>query len=851
MDRLPWIFRMAWRDSRGSRRRLLLYLSSMVLGVAALVAINGFGYNLERTVDNEAKKLLGADLAVEQEEPFADSTMATIDSLLQVHDGQISRRVAFNSMAYFPKGGGTRLSSVRATEGGYPYYGAVGTRPDSAAQTYRQGRQAIVDGTLLSQFDAEVGDSIRIGRTSYRIAGEVVKTPRESALVSALSPRVYIPMAELDTTLFGRGSRVEYQLYLQFDDAEATADATDVLERIDRAGPLDVDTVEEEAGNWREGLTDLYRFLSLVGFVALLLGSLGVASAVHVYVRRRVETIAVLRCLGAKARRTFGIYLTQAALMGLTGATVGALLGTGVQVLIPRLLADFLPLPVEFAFTWQAVALGLGVGVGVTMLFALWPLLGVRTISPMRALRSEVESTIPAWRDPWRWAVAGAVAAAVTGFAVLQSPAWEFGVGYAGGLAVVFFLLTVVARGLMAGVRRYFPSSWAYPWRQGLANLYRPNNQTTVLMLSMGLGTFLIMTLFFVQRTLLQEIQVTGSAEGRPNIVLFDVQPDQVEGVTDIIRDEELPVLDQVPIVTTRLQSVKGKTIEELRQDTLDNLSWAHVRDYQVTYRRGLIDSETLVRGEFVPEAAQSPLDGGPPAPVSIEEEIMEELNLSLGDTLTFDVQGVPVPAVARSVRQVDWQRIQTNFFVVFPEGVLEDAPQTSVVLSRAPTEEASARLQSRIVERYPNVSAIDLSLVLSTVDALVSRLSFVIQFMALFSILTGIIVLIGSIVVNRYQRIEESVLLKTLGASRSTVLRILTIEYLFLGFFAALTGLVLALGASWALSYFVFEGPFVAAPVPILIALAAVMALTVVIGLANSRDIYRRPPLEVLRAEV
>jgi putative ABC transport system permease protein len=207
--------------------------------------------------------------------------------------------------------------------------------------------------------------------------------------------------------------------------------------------------------------------------------------------------------------------------------------------------------------------------------------------------------------------------------------------------------------------------------------------------------------------------------------------------------------------------------------------------------------------------------------------------------------------ATVGSLRQVDWQRIQTNFFVVFPNGVLDDAPQMHVVLSRAETEEASARVQSQIVQQFPNVAAIDLSLVLSTFDALFSRLSYVIRFMALFSILTGLIVLVGAVVVSRYQRIEESVLLKTLGASRRTVMRIMTIEYLFLGVFAALTGLILSLAGSWALSYFVFEGPFVAAPLPLLLALVVVTGLTIFVGLLNSRGIYNRPPLEVLRAEV
>jgi putative ABC transport system permease protein len=505
---------------------------------------------------------------------------------------------------------------------------------------------------------------------------------------------------------------------------------------------------------------------------------------------------------------------------------------------------------VDFRLSWRAIGLGLGIGLGVTLLFALLPLLRVRNISPLLALRSDVESAKGLWRDPLRWVVAACLAAGVTGFAIAQAPEVEFGLGYAGGVAAVFALLALVAKGITWAARRYFPTTWSYPWRQGLANLYRPHNQTTVLMLALGLGTFLIMTLFLVQRTVLEQIQISGG-ENRPNLVLFDVQSDQLAGVTQVVEQEGLPIIRQVPIVTMRLRSVKGRTIDAIREDSTTRATWAHRREYRSTYRDSLIDSETLLEGEFVSNYEGDPFAPDAAVPISIEEEIARELRVGIGDTLTFNVQGVPLQATVGSIRQVDWQRIQTNFFVVFPNGVLDDAPQMHVVLSRAETEQASARVQSQVVQRYPNVAAIDLSLVLSTFDALFSRLSYVIRFMALFSILTGLIVLVGAVVVSRYQRIEESVLLKTLGASRGTVMKIMTIEYLFLGVFAALTGLVLSLGGSWALSYFVFEGPFVAAPIPLLVALVTVTGLTIFVGLLNSRGIYNRPPLEVLRAEV
>lgn len=831
---------MAWRDSRGSRRRLLLFLSSMVLGVAALVAINSFGDNLRRTVDDEAKTLLGADLSFEDDKPFNDEIETLIDSI----GGEQSRRVSFASMVLFPESDLTRLSTVRAIEGRYPYYGVVETTPPEAATSYLDEDGALIDKTLMQQTGAQVGDSIRVGTTMYEIAGQLEKTPRESSAMMLFSPRVYIPLARLDTTLLQRGSRAEYEVYFKFDDGRDIESLRESIQPRLREARVGSDTVEEIKENWDEGLTNLYRFMNLVGFVALLLGGLGVASAIHVYVKQRIDTVAVLRCLGAKSHRTVAVYLIQASAMGLIGGAIGAVLGVGVQTLLPRVMGDFLPVDLTFQVSWSAVALGLGIGVGVTLLFALLPLLGVRNVSPLRALRAAYEEK-EGHRDPLRWAVFGLLAAGITVFAVAQAPEWEYGVWYAAGIAAVFGLLALTAKAIMVLTRKYFPTSWPYTWRQGVANLYRPNNQTLILMLALGLGTFLIMTLYLTQSTLLAQINV-ATDEGQPDLVLFDVQPDQIEGVVDSIRAQGVSVLDQVPIVTMRLQAVKGRTIEDMRADTTTRVSWAHRREYRSSYRSTLTDSETLLEGSFTGSVAP----GTEVAPVSLEQEIADDLDVEIGDTLVWNVQGVPITTTLGSVREVDWRRLSTNFFAVFPEGVLEEAPQFFVVLARTKTAERSAAVQSAVVQAYPNVSSIDLSLVMGVFDAIFSRVSFAIRFMALFSILTGIIVLAGAVIVSRYQRMSESVLLKTLGASRKQVYRIMLVEYLFLGIFATLTGLVLAIGGSWALAVFVFEAPFAVPFWPLLGALVTVTGLTLGIGLLNSRGVYDRPPLEVLRAE-
>ncbi len=839
-SKIRWVLTMAWRDSRGSRRRLLLFISSMVLGVAALVAISSFGENLQDAVDEEAKTLLGADLSLERRSPFARATESLIDSL----GGEQTRRISFSSMAYFPKTSETRLATIRAQEGGFPYYGAVESNPPEAANTYLSSHDALIDGELIEQFGVAIGDSVKIGTVTYKVAGELLKTPRESAAMMLLSPRIYIPLAHLDSLLLQRGSQAEYEVYFKFKEGR---DVEALLEEIEpqlKDQKVGFDTIAEMQQEWNEGLTNLYRFLNLVGFIALLLGGIGIASAVHVYIKQRIETVAVLRCLGAKSTPTFAVYLVQATAMGFLAACFGSTVGLGIQWLLPKLLADFLPVEVAIQFKWVPVLVGLAVGLGVSLLFALLPLLSVKNISPLLTLRKSLESESETGK--WRYVIYGLLGLAILGFSIVQAPEWGIGLAYAGGIFVVFGLLALVAKGIVFFSRKFFPSSWSYPWRQGFSNLYRPNNQTVILMLSLGLGTFLITTLFLVQQTLLSQIEIAGG-DGRPNLVLFDIQPDQLEPVAEIVENNDLPVIERVPLVSMRLKQVKDRTIEEIRADSANGGgSWAHRREYRSTYRAHLIESETLVDGAFVGEVEK----GTAMIPVSIEEDVAEELNVGIGDSLVWDVQGVSMNTKITSIRKVDWQRMQTNFFVVFPAGVLEEAPQFYVLLTRVLDDQQSGKLQSAIVESHPNVSAIDLSLILTVFDAIYSRISFVLKFMALFSILTGVIVLISAVSVSRFQRISESVLLKTLGASRSQIVRILFIEYLFLGMFAALTGILLALASSWLLSYFVFETAFVPALWTLFLALILVTGLTVLVGMANSRGIYSRPPLEVLRAE-
>ncbi|GAB4428467.1 MAG: ABC transporter permease [Bacteroidia bacterium] len=840
-----WLLRMAWRDSRRSRARLLLFISSIILGVAALTAIEGFDANLRRDMEGQARSLLGADLVLESGQPYSPEALQLIDSLSDGADRADER--SFASMVRFVKGGGTRLVQVRALSGDFPYYGELQTEPAGGGQTFQQQGLALVDHTLMLQFGAEVGDSIQVGEVVFAIGGRLRRVPGQNQFVSGVAAPVFIPLDHLAATgLEQKGSRITYKRYLHYDQPPDLDAAMERLRPRLRDLRLRYDTVETRKEGLGSAFGDLTSFLNLVGFASLLLGCIGVAGAVYVYVQEKIGSIAILRCLGLRAGQAMRIYLLQIMAMGLTGSLIGVVLGAALQTLLPRLLADFLPVSIHFTLSWTAIAEGLAVGTLVALLFALPPLLRVRQVSPLYVFRASYETTPPR-RDWLQWLAAALIGLFILGFAYRQIGAWIETLIFVGGLGAAFLILAGLARLLAWVARRFLPDRASYLLRQALANLYRPHNQTLTLTVAIGLGTALISILFLLQQLLLDRL-VLSAGKDMPNMVLFDVQVRERAEVRDLLSQHDLPVLQEVPVVTMQLEMLKGRSRYDLLRDTTGEVPrWALNREYRVTYRDSLIGSEELVAGTWTGRVPR----GEVLVPISLEENYArDDLGVGLGDELVFNVQGVPMRTVVASLRKVDFARVQTNFLVLFPAGVLEEAPQFLVFMTRVTDAAVSAVFQRELIAAFPTVSVIDLDLILRTAEDLLRKVSFMIRFMALLSILTGLLVLAASVAVSRYQRMRERALLRTLGASRRQVMLIDAMEYLLLGMLGATAGIGLSLPATWALAYFSFDLFFVPRALPLLGLLLGIAALTLLIGILASRRDLGRSPLEVLREE-
>jgi putative ABC transport system permease protein len=837
---------MAGRELRATPRRLVLLTATVAVGVAALVAINSFTHNVQDSVRQQARSLLGADLSLGSRQPLSVRAEGLLDSLPR--GSSVARITSFSGMAYIPRTRGTRLVQVAAVTGPFPFYGEIRTEPRKAWAGLQSGRNIIVDPSLLTTLSARVGDTVSLGEAQFIISGTIESAPSDVGFRFAFGPRVYIPAKYLqDTGLLGFGARVQYEAFLKLPAGVSAQSLAERYRPVLTPERIRVRTVADDQRNLTQVLSRLTGYLGLVALIALLLGGIGVASAALVFVRQRSESIAILRCLGATAGQVFMIYLVETGAMALAGSLAGALAGVGLQRLLPRLLAEFVPIDVVPAFSPSTVALGVGTGLLIGLVFAAWPVLAVRRISPLAALRRPFEPE-PTARDPRRLLAAVALVATTVVLARLQVGSWRQGAIFAAGIGAALLILWAASWALVRGMRRWLPQRWPYVWRQGLANLHRPANQTVTLVLAIGFGAFLLGTLYLVQYNLLRQLRLSGGP-ARPNLVLFDVQPDQLGAVETELKAAQLSLIGPTPIVPMRIRSVKGQPVGKLLADSTTSgegrsNAWAFRREYRSTFRDSLVRSERVVEGRWWRSG-----DRGP-GQISIEQDVARELGVGIGDEIIWDVQGVPITTRVASVREVEWARFEPNFFVVFAPGTLEEAPRTFVLLTRISSAAERGNLQRQLAERFPNVSTLDLSLLQEALEQLVDRVSLAIQFMALFSLLVGALVLVGALASSRYQRVREGALLRTLGATQNQVFKVVLAEYLSLGILAAAVAFVLAVAAGWAVARFMFNSTFSLPALPLSGLGVAIVALTVIVGLSGSREVVRRAPLEVLREE-
>lgn len=827
---------MAWRDARAAKSKLFLFMASIVLGIAALVALKSFSENVEQAILSESKSLMGADYKIDSNHPANDEVLAIMDSL----GGYDAREISFPSMVAFADRA-TKLMQVRGIEGNFPFYGIIETTPESAAQEYVQGKGALVDATVMLQFDLKPGDEVKVGNATLPILGTLHNIPGSSSLFSSIAPVLVIPYDIVESTgLVQTGSRIDYDYYFNNPEVNTQKLRDGLGNTLDQLN-ADLDTHDSTSQRLGRRYDNFGIFLHLVAFVALLLGCIGIASSMNVYIKEKLASVAILKCIGASTQQTFVIFLIQLACIGLIGGILGSALGVLLQQSFPLLIGDFLPVNVAVALVPETIFAGIGLAVVMSVLFGWYPLLKTQAVSPLQTLRANDEI------QPSGNAVTILIIVLLNSmvfFSYWLLGNWKYTFLFLLGLVVTFGVLTLVSKAMMTLLKRYFSPALPFTAKQGMRNMFRPNNQTTVLVLAIGIGAFLISTLYFSKDILLSQFNIEASAN-TPNLMFLDVQSHERDALVDQLQAASLPVINDIPIVTMRVENLKGKSVSEWKKDTLSYINrWILNHEFRTTYRDSLISSEEIAKGEWTPELSNQPL-----IPISVSENFAEDARAKVGDTIGFDVQGVLMQTKIGSIRRVDWGQLQPNFSILFPKGVLEDAPQFRVISTNVPNEKASADFQRQLVKNFPTVTAIDIRQMLSVVEGMLNQISWVINFLALFSVFTGLIVLIGSIRTGKYQRIRESVLLRTMGATQKQIIQITIFEYILLGIISSFSGIVLALGFSGIMAVAIFNSTWSVSLVPFLVLFPAITVIVLVIGLLNTRAIIKNSPLEVLRS--
>jgi putative ABC transport system permease protein len=841
------LLHLAWRESRAGRARLVLSVAGIAVGVAALVAVQAFAGALRAEARDQARSLMGADLAIEARQPLGPEAEALI-ARLRDQGAPVARVADLPSMARLTGGRQVRFIRIRAAEADYPFYGRPATDPAGGWAALAAGRNVLVDPALLLALDAAPGDSLVLGDASFEIAGTVEPGASEVDIASAFAPRVHIALEQLEATgLVQFGSVVEHAAFAVLEPAAAARVVREWGDRI-RAERARIASAEERGEALGDSLSRLGSYLALVSVLALLLGGIGATSALRAHLSEREETVALLRCLGATRRQVFGLYLGQAVAVGLAGALVGAAAGLLLQRGLPAALGELLPVNAPPRLDLDAALLGVGTGLWVALAFALPPLLEARGVPPLRALRRRLE---PARRRDRVWvaAVIGLLLTA-TVVAVVQTGDLLLGLGFAAGAMVALGALHLAVVGVLRGLRRLPSGRLPFAWRHGIGNLGRPGNPARPVALALGAGTFILVLLVTVEATLLAPLRFEAEV-GRGNVLLWDVQDDQEPGVRRLLAERGYPTVQEAPMVPMRVAAINGHPVvpgvgsardRDSRAGAGPGGGWATRREYRSTVRDSLVASERLVAGRW--------WGAGASEQVSLEEGVAGELGVGVGDRVDWDVQGVTISTEVTSLREVDWTRFEPNFFAVFPPAALAGAPRTWILLARVEGAAERAALQGDVVRGFPNVSAVDLTQIQAVVDRVFGRVTLAIRFLAAFTLVVGLVVLAAAAVASRRERVRESVLLRTIGATRAQLRAVLLAESVTLGALGSTLGAAGGVIAAWALAHWLFRLPLALPLGPVISTALAVATLAAAAGWAAARAAGRGTTLQALREE-
>jgi putative ABC transport system permease protein len=841
---MKFIFQMARRELRSSWRRLLFFFACIAIGVCSIVALRSMIQNVNRSIASDGRAILTADLQVDTDRPWTDELLGVINRIAQAPRVTARTETIESATMVRPadeENERAMMIELKGIEAPYPLAGDFILQDKQDFDiSLLANNGAIVSPALLDRLELKIGDSIKIGEATFQIRSAFEKEPGLSGGFR-LGPRVFIARSAVDATgLTGFGSRARRKILFSAVEGQTEPLVKELRKEL-KNNFVNVRSYKDSQENLNQSITRAEDYLSLTGLVILVLGGIGISNVTRVFVEQKKKSIAVLKCIGASGRKVTITYLVQVIALGVTGSLIGVALARLVLYLVEKNFADSLPVNLTYDLRPNAVLQGLSVGIIISLLFSALPLLRIRNIKPNVLLRDD-QSAVKKRFDFFRWTTGALV---LTGLIILvswQAGSLRVGLFFLGGLSLTAGLLYLAASGLIALVRRT-KNVQSFAFRQAINSLYRPGNQTRVIVMVVGLGVFLVIAIQSLQKNLMHDLDF-GRRTDMPNMFLIDVQKDQQAPLAAFIKQETGEQALLVPTIRTRITAINGRDID-FEQEDMKKQRGLLGREYVVTYRPNLEANERILEGEFWD--AQPSTE----AEVSVEESMKGLLGLAVGGTITFDVQGRKINARVTSIRKVEWRNSRTGFMVLFRPGTLENAPQMMVGAINGPTDEVEkSRFESRLLDQFPNLSIIDVTEIVRSVTRIINNVTLAISFTGLFVFLSGVLILIGSIAITKFQRIYEAAVLKTLGAKRKTLLAILLAEYGLLGLVSGLIGAFAAEGLSYAASKWVFEIDWSFAPQLNVLGVVATVILVTVVGAISTLDVLYQKPLGILRGQ-
>jgi putative ABC transport system permease protein len=841
---MSFVLRMALRELRGSWRRLLFFFLSLAVGVAAVVGVRSLVGSVRAALLGEARGLLAADLLIQTNRELDPALRAELEAALAGAPVRASTdSIVTGTMARpaDPARVAVRLVELRGVEPAFPLHGQIvlaDGRPYDAGLLRDHG--AIVAPELLAQLDLRVGDALMLGQQAFTIRAVALREPGRQPGAFSLGPRVLVALADLRASgLLTFGSRARHQRLMRVDDAEVEPLAARLRHQF-AARYVSVRTLRGAAGEVDSGLQRTEGYLGLVGFAVLVLGGIGVASVVRVFVQERLKSLAVLKCLGASGAQVLAIDLAQVLVLGAAGTVSGVLLAGAALRALPSDFGQALGAQ-GITLTRAATIQGLVVGCVVALVCALPPLLEARRVKPLLLLREE--RATPA-RRTWS-ALAGTITVALVlvALAAWQAGSWSAGLVASAGFALVALALHLLG-GLLVRGTTLLATRLRFPWKQALLRLGRPGNQTRPVLLAVGLGSFFVLAVAELQANLLAALSLEARADA-PDMFLLDVQGDQAEGVRRLVQALTGAPPRFLPILRARVTGVRGRSVNlDGFEDVRGRGSLA--REYALTERDHLEANERVIAGRFWDSTRAATPE------VSIERSLRTRFGIEVGDEVRFDVLGRVVSARVTSVREVIWSDVRSGgFMFVFRPGALDGAPFSFLGLVRGPTQMRDrALLQRDLSTAFPNVSSIDLREALATLRQVTDAISRAVTVVGLVTLLSGVLILLGSVAVTRRRRRYEAAVLRTLGARARALTTLLLAEYAVLGALAGLIGALGALVLGALACRQLLDTSYTPGWERLALGVLGAAVSVACVGLLASLDVLRRKPLGVLRAE-